>query len=591
MSWRVVALVIACGLAVARGAGADGDLGEARAYAHRPHGPDEKDLVVTQFTAAVVPRGWAVRTTIDLEIENPALEEVEAVLKLRAPPGAAVVRASLWVDGRRREALIGERRAVEGLYDWIVRGRRDPLLLRWAGEGWIEARLFPIAPHERRRFVIEWVEPLARDADGRPTWRVPVVAQRGRVVARPTRIAIAGRRVDARQRAWLELPETRVPPDEAIVVSPPRAREDGPRLAVVVGASVRARELLEGLLSALPERVAVDVRPADEDGLSDAALAAAPDPVPRLRGSAAAALGATYRLAVSTEPGLEAGRAAQAACAELGGSGAGVLVLVGLEGKAPASPPACLAVTGAALVVVQDARHVAEDARRAVELAERVVAPPDRADVVDWVPLRTVTGAPLWLGRDRDGGIVSPELEALWSRGAVDAPYLGDAALARRVPILSPELGLIALESNADEARLASARASPGAAVTRARSTRPPPLGVAATAIVSGRLSSEGVRRVVSIHRNEVRGCYERTLIGRPSLRGRVTLHFLIDPAGRVTAAHVTVSEIADVALDSCLVAAVRRWTFPRAVRGGWLEVVYPFQFEPVVPQRPESDA
>jgi TonB family protein len=94
---------------------------------------------------------------------------------------------------------------------------------------------------------------------------------------------------------------------------------------------------------------------------------------------------------------------------------------------------------------------------------------------------------------------------------------------------------------------------------------------------VRGSLSKEVIRRVVRRHINEVKFCYEQQLNARPDLNGRVTTRFVISPTGSVQSAMIASSSLRNEAVESCIVRAVRRWTFPAPDGGGVVVVNYPF--------------
>jgi TonB family protein len=97
---------------------------------------------------------------------------------------------------------------------------------------------------------------------------------------------------------------------------------------------------------------------------------------------------------------------------------------------------------------------------------------------------------------------------------------------------------------------------------------------------VRGSLSKEVIRRVVHRHINEVKFCYEQQLNARPDLSGRVTTRFVISPTGSVQSAMVANSSLRNEAVESCIVRAVRRWTFPAPDGGGVVVVNYPFMLD-----------
>jgi hypothetical protein len=99
--------------------------------------------------------------------------------------------------------------------------------------------------------------------------------------------------------------------------------------------------------------------------------------------------------------------------------------------------------------------------------------------------------------------------------------------------------------------------------------------------MVRGSLDREIVRRVVRQHLNEVRYCYEQALARKPALAGRVVARFSITPSGSVLASALQSSTLGDGTVESCIVAATRRWAFPQPRGGGLVTVSYPFQLAP----------
>jgi hypothetical protein len=97
-----------------------------------------------------------------------------------------------------------------------------------------------------------------------------------------------------------------------------------------------------------------------------------------------------------------------------------------------------------------------------------------------------------------------------------------------------------------------------------------------ATTKVIGSLDKEIVKRVVHKHLNEVKFCYEKELLKRPEIAGRVLTQFTIGSNGKVLASAVQASTLADPAAETCIAEAVRRWEFPRP-EGGVVIVQYPF--------------
>lgn len=100
---------------------------------------------------------------------------------------------------------------------------------------------------------------------------------------------------------------------------------------------------------------------------------------------------------------------------------------------------------------------------------------------------------------------------------------------------------------------------------------------------VVGSLSRAVVRRVIRRHHNEILHCYERSLLTRPELDGRVMTRFLIAPEGKVIGASVMESSLTHAETEACVTSVLRRMTFPET-DGGIVRVNYPFEFRAVGP-------
>jgi len=74
------------------------------------------------------------------------------------------------------------------------------------------------------------------------------------------------------------------------------------------------------------------------------------------------------------------------------------------------------------------------------------------------------------------------------------------------------------------------------------------------------------VRSIIQQHAAELQGCYEQELQASPSLAGTVMLQLAID-AGRVTPEIASGSTLNNARVETCIVAAASRWSFPRDSR------------------------
>ncbi len=97
---------------------------------------------------------------------------------------------------------------------------------------------------------------------------------------------------------------------------------------------------------------------------------------------------------------------------------------------------------------------------------------------------------------------------------------------------------------------------------------------------VLGALDRDVVRRIMRAHIHELRFCYAQGLQRDPNLAGTLSLAYAIDGQGRVLAANVARSTLADPAVAQCIATAARRWSFPKPT-GSLVQVTAPFTFSP----------
>jgi len=95
-------------------------------------------------------------------------------------------------------------------------------------------------------------------------------------------------------------------------------------------------------------------------------------------------------------------------------------------------------------------------------------------------------------------------------------------------------------------------------------------------------------QKIIQNDREKFRSCYDAALAKRKDIKGRVTLVWVLDPAGAVRTAddhkpHIdpNASAFYDEFLEACMVGAVKTLTFPPSRRGMDSTVRYPFDFQP----------
>jgi hypothetical protein len=92
-----------------------------------------------------------------------------------------------------------------------------------------------------------------------------------------------------------------------------------------------------------------------------------------------------------------------------------------------------------------------------------------------------------------------------------------------------------------------------------------------------GGLTKELIQRVIHYHAKEIKFCYDRRLMVKANLQGRVLTAFVISSKGVVLSSNIQASTTNDSELDSCIAQAVKRWEFPKPEDNSMTSVVYPF--------------
>ena len=143
------------------------------------HGPRHGGVrIVRTAVHADIVDGVAT-TTVDQLIHNDGTRDAEGTWFLPLPLGAVADGFTMTVGGKEVNGEVLDANSARNVYESIVRQRRDPGLLEYAGEGMLRARIFPIPANGdvgvtvRLRQVLqpkggvhEWVWPLRAAALG-----------------------------------------------------------------------------------------------------------------------------------------------------------------------------------------------------------------------------------------------------------------------------------------------------------------------------------------------------------------------------------------------------------------------------------------
>lgn len=86
----------------------------------------------------------------------------------------------------------------------------------------------------------------------------------------------------------------------------------------------------------------------------------------------------------------------------------------------------------------------------------------------------------------------------------------------------------------------------------------------AGTPTVSHGLTAYDVQHMTGLRLNELRLCYELGRATDPRLTGSMTVQFVITARGKSTDSRIVSSTASEKHLQQCVLAALRRWTYPR---------------------------
>jgi len=95
--------------------------------------------------------------------------------------------------------------------------------------------------------------------------------------------------------------------------------------------------------------------------------------------------------------------------------------------------------------------------------------------------------------------------------------------------------------------------------------------------------STQSIQKVIIDNRKPIRACYDNAKKDLPTLKGTMTIHFVLDPEGNVKKAELNQerSDLKSPALVDCALAHLKKLKFPPSSKGMDTTVNYPFDFKP----------
>ncbi|MCA9266267.1 MAG: hypothetical protein KDA60_20545, partial [Planctomycetales bacterium] len=105
-------------------------------------------------------RDQIARTVIEESFVNNTGRRLEGVFYFPLPADASIAGFGMWIGDTLVEADIVEKQRAREIYETILREKRDPGLLEWAGGNLFKARVFPIEPHAEKKIKISYTQVL-----------------------------------------------------------------------------------------------------------------------------------------------------------------------------------------------------------------------------------------------------------------------------------------------------------------------------------------------------------------------------------------------------------------------------------------------
>lgn len=101
-------------------------------------------------------------TELFLTFENPEDRVIEGRFRIALPPGAAISRFAMKIDGAWQEGEVVERQRARQVYEDFLHRRQDPALLEQEAGNEFSARVFPIPARGRKELAISYSHALPR---------------------------------------------------------------------------------------------------------------------------------------------------------------------------------------------------------------------------------------------------------------------------------------------------------------------------------------------------------------------------------------------------------------------------------------------
>jgi len=115
-------------------------------------------------------RGQVASVSIDQAFVNTGRATMEVEYLFPVPPGAAIDSMTLLVGGKEYAAKLLKADEARRIYESIVRQKKDPALLEYAGFGLYKTRAFPLDPGKPMRVQVTYKDVCTKDGDLVHVW-------------------------------------------------------------------------------------------------------------------------------------------------------------------------------------------------------------------------------------------------------------------------------------------------------------------------------------------------------------------------------------------------------------------------------------
>lgn len=124
-----------------------------------------------RFTAKITDQ--VAVTQIEQVFENDTPYLLEGVYFFPLPDNVSITEFAMWEGDKRLVGEVRSRDEARRIYNDIVRSRRDPALLEYAGKNLFQASVFPIQPHSDKKIELTYSQVL-RNEGGTVAYRYPL---------------------------------------------------------------------------------------------------------------------------------------------------------------------------------------------------------------------------------------------------------------------------------------------------------------------------------------------------------------------------------------------------------------------------------